>query len=46
MNIYLGAAIIPVVALCAFVYYKDKNKEPKGLLATIFASGFFSSICP
>ena len=38
------AAIIPVAALCFFVYMKDKNKEPKGLLAGIFFLGFFSVI--
>ena len=38
------SAIIPVVALCFFIYKKDVNKEPIGLLAKLFAFGFFSVI--
>ena len=40
--ILLVAAIIPIIALCAFIYTKDKNKEPKGLLALLFGLGFAS----
>mgnify|MGYP002621800397 CR=1 FL=1 len=43
-QILLVAAIIPIIALCAFIYMKDKNKEPKGLLALLFICGFFSVI--
>ncbi|MBR3211339.1 MAG: PrsW family intramembrane metalloprotease [Bacilli bacterium] len=42
MNILVIAAIIPVFALCSFIYYKDKNKEPPKLLALIFFLGFVS----
>lgn len=34
------AAILPIIGLCTFVYKKDKNKEPKGLLTGIFLLGF------
>ena len=44
MEILLAAAILPIVALCSFVYKKDPNKEPKGLLAKLFIFGFFSAI--
>ena len=44
MTILFIAAIIPIIALCAFVYYKDRNKEPKGLLALIFFLGILSVI--
>lgn len=40
MLILVIAAIIPVALLCLFIYKKDKNKEPKGLLAGIFLLGF------
>ena len=39
MPILVFAAIIPIVALCCFIYFKDKNKEPHGLLAGIFFAG-------
>ena len=44
MSILFVAAVLPVVALCIFIYTKDKNKEPKGLLALIFFLGILSVI--
>lgn len=44
MEILLIAAVLPIVALCSFVYKKDPNKEPKSLLTKLFVFGFFSSI--
>ena len=44
MNILIAAAVLPVALLCAFIYNKDPNKEPKGLLAKLFIFGFFSAI--
>ena len=44
MNILIAAAVLPVALLCAFIYKKDPNKEPKGLLAKLFIFGFFSAI--
>ena len=44
MSILFVAAVLPVVALCVFIYTKDKNKEPKGLLALIFFLGILSVI--
>jgi RsiW-degrading membrane proteinase PrsW (M82 family) len=44
MELLLVAAILPIVALCSFVYKKDPNKEPKELLAKLFIFGFFSAI--
>ena len=38
------AAILPVVALCYFIYAKDVNREPGALLAKVFAGGFFCAI--
>jgi len=38
------AAILPIVGLCKFIYKKDPNKEPKGLLTKLFIFGFFSAI--
>ena len=39
-NILLILAVLPVVLLCFFIYIKDVNKEPLGLLAKIFFLGF------
>ena len=44
MNYLLVAAVLPIVILCLFVYKKDPHHEPGGLLAKIFAFGFFSAI--
>lgn len=38
------AAVIPVIALCYFIYARDVNREPVKLLATVFILGFFSAI--
>ena len=37
-------AILPVIVLLLFVYFKDSKKEPKKLLASTFALGALSSI--
>ena len=37
-------AILPVILLCLFIYKKDVNREPKGLLAKMFIFGFLSAI--
>jgi RsiW-degrading membrane proteinase PrsW (M82 family) len=42
MPILVVAAIIPIFALCTFIYMKDKNREPGGLLAGIFLLGFIA----
>ncbi len=44
MTLLFIAAIIPIIGLCAFIYHKDRNKEPKGLLALIFFLGILSII--
>ena len=44
MNILIIAAVLPVALLCGYIYKKDPNKEPAGLLAKLFIFGFFSSI--
>lgn len=44
MDILLFLAVLPVALLGLFIYKKDKNKEPMGLLAKIFFLGFFSAI--
>ena len=38
------AAIIPVILLCAYINAKDTNKEPKGLLISIFIKGILICI--
>lgn len=38
-NVLLVLAILPVVLLCLFIYIKDTNKEPIGLLMKIFLLG-------
>ena len=38
-NILLILAILPVVLLCFFIYIKDTNKEPIGLLMKLFLLG-------
>ena len=43
-DILLFLAVLPVIALCYFIYKKDQNKEPMGLLMKIFWLGFFSAI--
>ena len=44
MMIFLvGAAIVPIILLCGYIYSKDTHKEPMGLLAKIFILGFVSA---
>ncbi len=44
MMIFLvGAAIVPIILLCGYIYNKDTHKEPMGLLAKIFILGFVSA---
>lgn len=41
----LALAIAPGIAICLFIYYKDKyNKEPLGLLLWLFILGMFTVI--
>lgn len=35
-------AILPVIIILFFIYKKDKNKEPLGLLLSLFLSGFMA----
>ena len=44
MEYLLLLAVLPVVLLCLFVYKKDVNGEPKGLMAKLFIFGFLSAI--
>ena len=41
-SILLFLAILPVLIILLFVYYKDKNREPLLLLFKLFLSGFVS----
>lgn len=38
------AAVLPVLVLCFFVYFRDPNKEPITLLLKIFFLGFLSAL--
>lgn len=38
----IAIAIIPVIIIMMYVYKKDKNKEPAGLLVQLFIGGVFS----
>lgn len=40
----LLAAVLPVILLCFYIYKKDINKEPKGMLAKIFIFGMLICI--
>ena len=40
----LLAAVLPVILLCFYIYKKDTNKEPKGMLAKIFIFGMLICI--
>jgi RsiW-degrading membrane proteinase PrsW (M82 family) len=43
----LALAIAPGIAICIFIYFKDKyNKEPMGLLFISFILGMFTIILP
>lgn len=44
MEILFIAAVLPVAALCYYIYKKDVNKEPSALLRKIFLYGFLSAI--
>lgn len=45
MNVLLLIlSFLPVILLGLYIYYKDSEKEPKSLLAILFASGFLSSL--
>ena len=41
-SILLFLAILPILLILLFVYYKDKHKEPVFLLIKLFVSGFIS----
>ena len=41
----LALAMIPVIGLLAFIYFKDKKeKEPKGLLIALFFAGMGTTV--
>jgi len=40
----MALAALPVVVILLWIYFKDKNKEPIGLLIKLFLSGFVSCI--
>ena len=42
MEILLIAAVLPVIALCYYIYKKDKNGEPHDMLRKLFI--FYFSI--
>lgn len=44
MELLLIAAVLPVVALCFYIYKKDTHKEPMKVLATLFGLGVLSCI--
>lgn len=44
MSLLFFAAVAPIIALCFFIYSKDRNKEPKNLLTSIFILGVISVI--
>ena len=44
MEILFVAAVLPVVALCYYIYKKDKNGEPHEMLRKLFIFGFLSAI--
>lgn len=43
-NISIAMAVLPVVLLCFYIYIKDKNKEPFGLLMKIFLLGVVMAV--
>ena len=44
MEILLAAAVLPVIALCYYIYKKDVNKEPKEVLRKLFGYGCLTVI--
>ena len=44
MELLLIIAIFPVIILGAYIYKKDKNKEPKLLLIKLFTSGILACL--
>ena len=42
ISLLLFLAAFPVIIILLLVYYKDKNKEPIGLLMKLFIGGFIS----
>jgi RsiW-degrading membrane proteinase PrsW (M82 family) len=40
----LFVAILPIILICKYVYNKDRNKEPNGLLTKLFLAGIGSGI--
>ena len=43
-NISIAMAVLPVVLLCFYIYIKDKNREPFGLLMKIFLLGVVMAV--
>ena len=45
VTVLLGLSIAPGIAICVFIYVKDKeNKEPVWLLLLSFVAGMLSTI--
>ena len=44
MDILLGLAVLPVIVLGFYIYKKDNNKEPEGLLTKIFLLGVLTCV--
>ena len=44
MSILLVLAVLPVYLLCFFIYKKDKEKEPKKLLKSLFLFGMLTTV--
>lgn len=40
----VAVAVLPVLIICFFVYYRDPNKEPLSLLLKLFFLGFVSAL--
>ena len=41
-SILLFVALLPIILICLYIYSKDKNKEPVGLLIKLFLLGIIS----
>ena len=44
MEVYLFAAILPVIVLCSYIYKKDVNREPNSVLRILFLYGCLTCI--
>ena len=41
---WIGLSILPIILFGSYVYFKDKNKEPKKLLLKLFIGGILAAI--